>query len=164
MSLATLEKVFRALNGAQVRYLLVGGFAVAAHGHARATHDVDLVLALDRRNALAAIETLLSLGYRPIAPVHARDFADPEIRASWVETKGMLVFQLRAENSHDLPIDLFAAPPFDFDSVEASALQVELCPGLVVPVVPLSALLTMKEAAGRPKDLEDVRILRDLGS
>jgi ABC-type tungstate transport system permease subunit len=38
------EPVFEALNGAQVRYVVVGGFATVLHGHARLTADIDLVI------------------------------------------------------------------------------------------------------------------------
>jgi len=50
-----------------VRYLVVGGLAVVAHGHARFTGDLDLVLDLDPANALRAVETLAALDYRPKA-------------------------------------------------------------------------------------------------
>ena len=37
---------------------MMGGLAVAAHGHSRATNDIDLVVALERENAFKAIEEL----------------------------------------------------------------------------------------------------------
>ena len=55
MKLADVEAILRALNDADVRYLIVGGLAVVAHGYVRYTADVDLVLDLERDNALRAM-------------------------------------------------------------------------------------------------------------
>lgn len=162
--LDNLHRVFTGLNGSNVRYLLVGGLAVAAHGYTRATNDIDLVVALDRENALRAVDALTGLGYRPVAPVPAAQFAEPNIRRQWIKDKGMLVFQMRTDNPLDAPVDLFVTEPFDFDRAYAAALPAELIPGLAVPVVPLEILLAMKKEAGRPKDEEDLRILRELHS
>jgi predicted nucleotidyltransferase len=162
MFLDTVRSVFSSLNQHEVRYLLVGGLAVAAHGHGRATNDIDLVVALDRENALRAIESLAKLGYKPAVPVYATDFADAATRKRWVEEKGMLVFQMRTGDPLDIPVDLFVSEPFAFVTVYGKAIQAEVFPGVVVPVVPLDTLLAMKRAAGRPQDKEDIRILREL--
>ena len=37
-----LQRVFQSLNAHKVRYLVVGGFAVALHGHPRYTKDIDV--------------------------------------------------------------------------------------------------------------------------
>lgn len=54
MELSHLEQIFGALNEAQVRYLVVGGLAVIAHGYVRYTNDLDLVIQLDEPNARRA--------------------------------------------------------------------------------------------------------------
>lgn len=46
MKLSSLEAIVTALQASEVRYLIVGGLAVAAHGHGRATFDIDLVVQL----------------------------------------------------------------------------------------------------------------------
>lgn len=157
-----LHRVFMELNNSDVRYLLVGGLAVAAHGHTRATNDIDLVVALDRRNVLAAVNALSGMGYRPTAPVEAAQFAEPDIRQKWIQEKGMWVFQMRTGDALDVPVDLFVSEPFNFDRVYGNAIRAELIPGLAIPVVPLDILFAMKKNTGRPKDAEDIRILREL--
>lgn len=47
MKLTSCEAIFRALNEAGVRYLLVGGLAVNAHGYLRFTKDVDLTIDIE---------------------------------------------------------------------------------------------------------------------
>ena len=162
MFLDTIKSVFTSLNQHDVRYLLVGGLAVAAHGHSRATNDIDLVVALERENALNAIQSLAALGYKPAVPVKATDFADGAARKRWIKEKGMLVFQMRTDDPLDIAVDLFVTEPFSFGPAYEKATKAELFPGVVVPVVPLELLLAMKKEAGRPKDEDDIRILREL--
>lgn len=57
-----LRRVTSALETAGVSYALVGGLAVAAHGHARATKDIDL--AVTAEECLRAVEALVAIGYR----------------------------------------------------------------------------------------------------
>jgi len=78
MKLADVEAILRAVNDADVRYLIVGGLAVVAHGYVRYTADVHIVLDLERDNALRAMKALDAIAYRPLAPVDATDFADEE--------------------------------------------------------------------------------------
>jgi hypothetical protein len=164
MSLGEVADVFSALNRGGVRYLLVGGLAVSAHGHARATADIDLVVSLDEANALAAVNALSSLGYVPLAPVPAGQFAVLSIRQRWIQEKGMMVFQMRHPDPRYMPVDLFISEPFDFGREYSRAARLELFAGVEVPVVPLDILLRMKEIAGRPKDKEDIRILHELNA
>ena len=162
MFLDTVKSVFTSLNQHEARYLLVGGLAVAAHGHSRATNDIDLVVALDRENAPKTVQSLVSLGYKPAVPVNATDLADEAMRKRWIEEKGLLVFQMRTGDPLDIPVDLFVAEPFAFGPAYEKAAKAELFPGVVVPVVPLELLLAMKKEAGRPKDQDDIRVLREL--
>lgn len=157
-----LKSVFGSLNENKVRYLVVGGLAVAAHGHPRATGDIDIVVALAPENARRAIEALSKLNYRPAVPVRSELFADRETRLQWQREKGMLVFQMRTTEPGDVPVDLFITEPFNFEQVFPQALLVEVASGIEVPFVPYETLLKMKAEAGRPKDLEDIRILRQL--
>jgi hypothetical protein len=162
MKLASLEAIMRVLNEAQARYLIVGGLAVAAHGYGRVTFDLDLVIQLQPDNVQRAMYALESLGYRPIAPVPAQDFAEPATRATWIRDKGMVVFQLHSDRHLETRIDLFVAEPFNFDYEYDHALVGEILPGLHARFVRIETLIRMKEATGREKDREDVRQLRSL--
>ena len=64
--------IVAALNENQVRYLIVGGLAVVAHGYVRFTADVDLLLSVETENLKRAVAALKLLGYRPRAPVDRR--------------------------------------------------------------------------------------------
>ena len=76
MKLESVSAIVEALNGAKVRYLVVGGLAVVAHGYLRFTNDVDLVIQLEPDNIRRTFEALSRLGYRPGVPITAEQFAD----------------------------------------------------------------------------------------
>lgn len=162
MERRSVEAIVRSLNDANVRYLVVGGLAVVAHGHARFTGDVDLVLDLDPDNVLRAVEALAALDYRPRAPVPIREFADPARRDDWVATKGLTVFSLSSPAHSATEVDLFVAAPFDFDVVYRRAARFEVAPAVSATFVSRADLIGMKRLAGRPVDLDDARILESM--
>ena len=160
MKLATLEKIFTALNGAGVRYLVAGGIAVNIHGYQRMTADLDLVIQLDTPNLLNAIKALVTLGYKPTIPVQAEQFADAASRQLWVDTKNMKVFGMISAQYPETTVDIFVKEPFDFTSEYESAMRAELTPDIDIRIVTIPTLIKMKQEAGRPRDLDDIEHLR----
>ncbi len=156
MEVSNLEQIFGALQSAEVRYLLVGGLAVIAHGYVRTTKDVDLVVALEPENVRRAMAALIGLGFRPKVPVRPEEFADPVKRKKWIEEKGMLVFQLVSDRFRFEPIDIFVSEPFDFGREYGRCVWKQLNPELKVPVIAVEQLMAMKRAAARPQDLADL--------
>ena len=161
MKLADVEAILRALNDAEVRYLIVGGLAVVAHGYVRYTADVDIVLDLKSENTLRALKALGAIGYRPLLPVDAAGFADAELRKMWHEEKGMLVFQMFDENRPETRLDLFVTEPFDFDPEFAAAKWEEVA-SVKAPVLQVATLIAMKKQVGRTRDLLDIEELSKL--
>lgn len=162
MERRSLAALARSLESAHVRYLIVGGMAVVAHGYVRLTVDVDLVLDPDRESLLRAVEALSSLGYVPRAPVPFSAFADPAQRRIWATEKGLTVFSLFSAEHKATELDLFLEPPFDFDWAHARALRLTMETGETLWFVSKADLVEMKRAAGRPRDLQDVEKLLEL--
>ncbi|MDD2236879.1 MAG: hypothetical protein PHP44_02890 [Kiritimatiellae bacterium] len=158
MEKATLEQIFGDFNRSSVRYLVVGGLAVVAHGYVRLTHDVDIVLDLEMENIKRAMDVLTGLNYYPRVPVQAVDFSDERNRREWIENKGMVVFSMISDVHRDTVVDLFAKEPFDFDEEYRNAVVFDLN-GIGVPIIRKNTLLEMKKKAGRPKDLLDISCL-----
>ncbi len=154
-------RIFRALNAEHVRYLVVGGLAVVVHGHPRFTADIDLVVALDPENARRVVDVLGREGFRPRAPVPLSAFADAAERARWVEEKGLIALSLWNPSVPLAEVDLFVKEPFAFDDHYGRAPEVSIG-GERVRVIAREDLIAMKRAAGRPKDLDDVRVLESL--
>ncbi|MGB8341633.1 MAG: hypothetical protein WCE51_08585 [Chthoniobacterales bacterium] len=164
MKLASVAMILGALNEAGVRALVVGGLAVNAHGYLRFTNDADFAVELLPENIRRAFDALARLGYQPRVPITAAQFGDPAMRASWIRDKGMNVLQFASDAHRETPIDVFVIEPFDFDEEYRRALTdtVEIPSQAPVPVryVAIPALIAMKEAVGRPQDLDDIRHLR----
>jgi predicted nucleotidyltransferase len=158
----SIEDVIRALNEAGVRYLVVGGLAVIAHGYLRLTMDMDLFLDLQEDNLRGAVAALGRLGYRPQVPVPIEQFADANERARWISEKGMMVFSLHNPTRAATIVDLFVEEPIEFDKAYAKACRMEVASGLTATFVSVDDLITMKNKAGRPKDLDDVARLKEL--
>jgi hypothetical protein len=160
MEVRSVEAIVRALNAANVQYLIVGGLAVNAHGYVRLTRDVDIVLQLDSANVSRAFSALSDIGYQMSIPAKPEDFANQEMRENWRRSKGMITLKLWSDEHQRTPVDIFVYEPFDFTKEHAEAMTLEICPGLAARVVSLGTLIEMKREAGRQQDLIDIEELQ----
>jgi predicted nucleotidyltransferase len=159
---SSVETIVAALNEAEVRYLVVGGLAVVAHGHVRFTADLDLVVDFEESNLRRSLAVFKALGYVPRAPVELEQFADAGLRASWIRDKGLTVFSMYSDVHRATEIDLFVEDPLGFDEAYLRAAKMEVAPGIEATFVCLDDLIQLKRAAGRPEDLADIERLERL--
>lgn len=157
------EELLADLDSNGVRYVVVGGVAVVLHGFARLTVDIDLVIDLEAGNVLRCIDTLQARGLRPLVPVDARQFADPNIRREWIETRNLQVFTMRDERNPLLVVDLFAEEPLPFEQLWTAATVIRLH-GHDIRVASPHHLIAMKRAAGRAQDLQDIEKLERIAA
>lgn len=162
MQRSSIEAIVRGLNAAGVRYLIVGGLAVVAHGYLRFTADLDLVFDMEPDNVLMALRVFKGLGYTPRAPVPIEEFADVGKRRSWVEEKNLKVFSLYSAAHAATEVDLFVESPFDFSAAYPEAFIGEVAEGVPARFVDYARLVALKERAGRPRDLDDLARLREV--
>lgn len=153
--------LFKALNDAQVQYVVVGGLATVLHGYARMTADVDLVINLERAEAERAVHTLLQLGLKARLPVDPMQFANADTRASWITEKHMQVFSFYDPTNPLRVVDLFVQEPMPYKDMAARAEVMDI-DGILIPVCAIDDLITLKRRAGRPRDLDDIRHLEEL--
>ena len=136
-----------ALNGAGVDYLLVGAYALAAHGSPRATGDIDFWVRADTENAKRVWSALVTFG-APTSQITIDDFSAPDI-----------VFQIGLPPQR---IDILTSiSGVDFPDAWKSRLVVEI-DGMSVPVLGLKDLLLNKSSTGRDKDKADVPTIKRL--
>jgi len=159
MKLGSFALLERALGEEGVRYLVAGGLAVNAHGYLRFTRDIDLEVQLDPDNILSAFAALEKIGYRPLVPVSAAEFADATKRAGWIRDEEMTVLNFWCERHRETPVDVFVTEPFPFDEEYSRAL-VKPLGSIPVRFVSIPWLIRMKEIAGRPQDKIDIEYLR----
>jgi len=160
MRLSTLETIFYILNQANIRFLVAGGIAVNTHGYQRMTSDLDIIIQLDSNNIKNAMKSLKSIGYNPLIPVTANDFADPNKRNLWITTKNMQVLSLQSNQHPETTIDIFVSEPFDFNSEYQQSTTAEITPEITFKIVSIPTLIKMKTIANRPKDLDDISHLK----
>lgn len=155
------KKLFSALNGESVKYLVAGGIAVNLYGIERATADIDVVLWLDKENLMRFMRAAKKLGLRPKVPAKIEDLADSAKREEWIKDKGMTVFSLFDPANPFFLLDVFVEMPFDFDEVYKKRKKIRF-EDITVPVVPIEELVRMKEGSDRPQDRADVFYLKKI--
>jgi hypothetical protein len=141
------KDLLSSLLAADVRFLLVGSYALAFHGHPRATKDIDVWVEPTHENAARVLRALEAFG-APIQNVTADDFADPQT-----------VFQIGVPPRR---VDLLCSiEPVAFDQAWAARETLHL-DDLDVPVIGLRGLLANKEASDRLQDRADAEVIRGL--
>ena len=153
--------LFKALDAAGVRYVVVGGLATVLHGYARFTADVDLVIDLRKSEAEKAVRTLVDLGLKPRLPVDPIQFADPVVREFWRKEKNMEVFSFFDPRNPVVTLDLFVYEPVPFHELLLRAKLMDIG-GIRVPVCSIEHLIGLKLKAARPRDLDDIEHLREI--
>lgn len=154
------EPLLRALHEAGVRHIIIGGFAVNAHGVIRPSRDLDIVPDPDPSNLerLAALLVDLEAHHVGLGDFSADEFPiDPRNPA---DLQAGANFRLETRLG-DLDIMQWV-PGIDAESAYASLAQESLegeLDGTPLRVCGLDHLIAMKQAAGRPRDLDDLKRL-----
>ncbi len=150
--------VLRALNDADINYVIVGGVATLLHGHLRVTADVDLVISLDPVNVARTLDVMRVLNLRPRLPLDPAGFADPVQRRHWVRERGMMVFSFFDPTNATTGVDFFADDDIDFVGLKTRS-EIKTLGPLAVRVCSLDDLIAMKTVTGRAIDRQDVEAL-----
>jgi len=140
------EDLLREFVEGDVSFVLVGGWAVAVHGHPRATDDLDLFVEATEENAARVFAALQRFG----APL-----------ASHGVTPGLFAqerYGYRVGRKPFLIEILTSIDGVTFGEAESSAVRVPMA-DFTVPVIGREELLRNKAAAGRAKDIADIEAL-----
>jgi len=133
------------LNSNEVRYLIVGGYAVAVHGYPRYTKDLDVWIYADSENVEKLISALKQFGFGSLG-LTPDDFLTPD-----------QVIQLGyPPNRIDL---LTSLKGVEFKNAYESRDQIEIN-GLFADFVDLENLKKNKASTGRPQDIADLENLK----
>jgi hypothetical protein len=137
-------EMLSALSDASADFLIIGAHAVAAHGHFRATKDIDIWIRPTRENVDRVWSALVAFG----APLH-------QITPEDLLTPGT-IYQIGIA---PIRIDILTAvQPLDFEEAWANRALVEVA-GKEYPFLGREDLIRSKRAAGRPHDLKDIEAL-----
>lgn len=135
----------------QLRYLVIGGYAVNYYGYNRNTHDLDIWIAPTSLNRQAFINTLLCMNYSEseVSPLYNEDFTVPfkaDIGA----------------NGADIDVLTFVHPSISFDDAEKDKISFQIDESVIINFVPYNFLKDMKLRAARDKDLFDIAKLEEI--
>lgn len=134
-------------NAQGVEYIVVGAHALAAHGHVRATKDLDVWVRPTRANAPRVLRALFAFG-APLQDLSEEDLTTPG-----------LVFQIGVA---PLRIDVITSiDGVQFDVAWPDRVNVRLGE-IPVPILSRHHLIANKKAAGRLQDLADVERLEEI--
>jgi hypothetical protein len=141
------KELLTAFNAHRVRYLIVGGYAVAFHAQPRATKDIDILIDPAGDNGKAVFAALLEFG-APLDGLSEQDFTQPGS-----------FFRMGAPPAM---VDILPKiSGVDFSEAWARRVSSDIEDGLIVTFISRDDLLASKIASGRPQDLADVAALRD---
>lgn len=136
-----------ALSEEKVKYLLVGAYALAAHGYPRATMDIDVWVKPETANAAALLRALERFG-APLRNLSQQDFERSDT-----------VFQIGvAPRRIDI---LTGVSGLEFDTTFDNSLEVQI-DDITLRVPSATDLLRNKRASGRTRDLADAEALEEL--
>lgn len=134
------KELFEYLNANKVEYLLLGGYAVIAHGYVRNTSDIDVVVADGVENARRLIKALSDFGFGE-TDLNLELFTEPDsvVRMGVEPMKVEILNYLKGVNFKDA-------------YSRRKAVRVE---DITVDIISLEDLLANKRAVGRQKDIVD---------
>jgi predicted nucleotidyltransferase len=136
------ESLLKSLKGHKVKFVIIGATAFPVHGYSRATLDIDIFIRPERTNAEKALVALKNFGY---------DVSD--LTVDELLTKKILIRQYLVETDIHPYVK-----GVSFDEVWKNKVKSKFGDTFVW-FASLDDLIKMKKAAGRPKDIEDLKYL-----
>lgn len=142
-------ELLSAFNAHNVKYLIVGGYAVSFHAQPRVTKDIDILILPEAENAKAVYEALASFG-APLEGISIADFSDRK-----------KFFRIGRE-----PMAVDVLPEIEgveFDRAWARRVEAVIDDrrGIKAFFISKDDLVASKLASGRPQDMADVAAIRE---
>lgn len=138
------SEFFQSLNANAVRYLVVGGYAVAFHGHPRYTKDIDVW-----------IDCTIANSRRMTRALHDFGFASLGLQPDDFQTPGQIIQLGIAPNRIDI---LTSLSELSFTRCYRSR-ETEEFGGVTLNFIDVESLIDSKRATGRMQDLADIENL-----
>lgn len=135
------KEFIKLLNENNVKYLIVGGYAVGFHGYPRYTKDLDIWLLVSNENAEKVMNTLKQFGFGEIG-LHKEDFLkfDKFIQLGYPPNRINLVTSCYG---------------VEFEECYNNKIKIKI-EDISVKFIDLENLRKNKKASGRPQDLADL--------
>ncbi len=152
MFIAKICDLFKREN---IPFAIVGGYAVAIHGVARGTFDLDIITEISEANFAKIDQTLRGVGMEPLLPVKVHElFANLD---TYIKERNLVAWNFRHPTRMRDSLDIIVTE----DMRNYNIVEVESDFGLV-PTLSLESLIQMKSRAGREQDQKDVAALKQI--
>ncbi len=141
------KEMLQILQKYDVDYILVGAYALAAQGYPRSTLDIDIWVKPSKDNSLKLYKALVEFG----APLD-------DINEDTFKEKG-IIFQIGVAPCR---IDIITEISGDIEFADAKRRSIKAeFEGISPNILSIDDLIKNKEATGRPKDIEDAKMLKN---
>jgi hypothetical protein len=137
-------ELLRLLNDEGVEYLIVGGYAVAAHGHPRFTRDLDIWVNPTMKNARKIISALDKFGFHSLG-LKPTDFTEPDTAIQLGYPPARVIFVTELDG-------------LTFDGAYPQRIKRKE-QAVTIFYIDIVSLITSKRLTHRPQDLEDAEFL-----
>jgi len=139
------KEMLQSLLDQKVEFIVVGAYALAAHGFPRATGDMDIWIKPNEKNSKKVYKALAQFG-APINEIREDEFSQPG-----------LIFQIGVVPRR---IDIITKiDAVEFGEADSDKIFVDI-DDLKIPVLSIDKLIKNKMATGREKDLLDAKLLK----
>jgi hypothetical protein len=142
------KELLSAFNEHRVKYLIVGGYAVAIHAQPRATKDLDIFVQPESKNAEAIYAALAKFG-APMTDLRPADLIDPDS-----------FFRIGVSPQMIEIFPQISGVKFDDAWQRRIEAVIDEQTGLKAFVISAEDFITNKLAAARLQDLADVEAVR----
>lgn len=140
------KELFKSLNANNVRYLMIGGYAVGVYGYPRTTNDIDIFIADDTDNIRNFINALQDFG-----------FVGFDLNDVFVEKRSLVEIGVEP-----LKVQIMNfADGIEFDEA-FQARNIIIVENISINTISKLHLIKNKLASGRYKDLADIEQLNQL--
>jgi hypothetical protein len=157
------DEILRVLIGVGVDFVVIGGFAVIAHGYLRATKDIDIVPRPTAENRDALERALASINARPIEQA---DLRPDEMPLQWgigaLAHGGNWALQTDHGRIDILQYIDRVDVVETYSELRDEAIEAGVPDVGVVRFASLEHLELMKRVAGRPQDINDLAQLEEI--
>ncbi len=147
---ADLISFWKSLNQFDVKYIMIGGFAVNLHGFSRATNDVDLWLKDEVNNRKNLGKALEQFGYGELS------FEELNFVPGWTD------FYIGSGVRLDIITTMLGLENISFDDALSEASIARIQENVNVPFLHINQLIKNKKATNRSKDIIDAEELEKI--
>ena len=150
-----LERLVKALSEQKIPYAIVGGYAVALHGAPRGTVNIDIIIKHSEKFFNSVELCMETIGFRARLPVTAKEIF--HFKDEYISRRNLIAWSFYNPKNPLEVLDIILT--HDLNQMRSVTKKFGLT---TLQVLSIEDLIKMKTDAGRPQDLEDIKVLKEI--